>query len=159
MADAQTHSREVTLTRIFDAPRETVFAMWTDPKHVSRWFGPRGFTIPVCTIEARAGGEMKLTMRANDEIAKFLGTRDHPVACVFKEFEKPSRLGFTNNAVDADGKVILEAYTTVTFEEQGGKTKMTFHTKASGKGDQVAGMLMGMEQGWSESFDKLAGIL
>jgi uncharacterized protein YndB with AHSA1/START domain len=159
MADPQTHSREVTLTRIFDAPREVVFAAWTDAKHLAQWFGPRGFTIPACTVEARLGGEMKLTMRANDEIAAFLGTRDHPVHCVFQEFERPSRLGFTNDAVDADGKVILEAYTTVTFEDQNGKTKMIFHTKASGKGDQVAGMLMGMEQGWSESFDKLAEIL
>jgi uncharacterized protein YndB with AHSA1/START domain len=159
MVDAQTHSRELTLTRIFDAPRETVFAAWVDPKHLAKWFGPRGFTIPACTVEARLGGEMKLTMRANDEIAAAIGSRDHPVHCVFKEFERPSRLGFTNDAVDADGNVILEAYTTVIFEEQGSKTKMTFHTKASGKGDQVAAMLMGMEQGWRESFDKLAEIL
>ena len=157
--DTQTHSRELTLTRIFNAPRETVFAAWTEPKRLAQWFGPRGFTIPVCTVEARVGGEMRLVMRANDEIAAVIGSRDHPVHCVFKEFEKPSRLGFTNNAVDGDGNVILEAYTTVTFEAQDGKTKMTFHTKAHGKGGQVAMMLQGMEQGWSESLDKLAEIL
>jgi uncharacterized protein YndB with AHSA1/START domain len=159
MVDAQTHSRELTLTRIFDAPRDVVFAAWTEPKHLAQWFGPRGFTIPSCTVEAKLGGEMRLVMRANDEIAAAIGTRDHPVHCVFKEFEKPSRLGFTNDAVDADGNVILNAYTTVTFEDQGGKTRMTFHTEASGKGGQVAMMLHGMEQGWSESFDKLAEIL
>src|ERR1700748_1754085 len=153
--EAQKHSREVTLTRTFNAPRETIFAMWTEPKHVAQWFGPRGFTIPSCTLEARVGGGIRLTMRASAEIAAAIGTRDHPMVCIIKEFERPSRLGFINNAVGTDGNVILDGYTTVTFEEQAGKTKMTMHTKASGKGDQAAAMLMGMEQGWSESFDKL----
>ena len=43
--------RELVLTRIFDAPRELVFRMWTDPKHLARWWGPKDFTNPVCEVE------------------------------------------------------------------------------------------------------------
>jgi uncharacterized protein YndB with AHSA1/START domain len=153
--NAQLHSRELTITRVFDAPRDLVFKAWTDPKMVAQWFGPDGFTCPVCQWEARTGGEIHIVMRANDEIAKAMGFRDAPMPGEFKQVDPPRRLVFANNAVDADDNVILNGLTTVTFEEQGGKTKMTFHTVASGTQPQVVFMLQGMEAGWTQSFGKL----
>jgi uncharacterized protein YndB with AHSA1/START domain len=73
----------------------------------------------------------------------------------FTEVDPPKKIVFTNNAVDADDNVILNGLTTVTFEEQGNKTKMTFHTVASGTQPQVVFMLQGMEAGWTQSFDKM----
>lgn len=153
-------SRELTITRIFDAPRELVFQAWTDAKHIAQWFGPHGFTNPVAECDARGGGAIHVVMRANDEIAKMIGKRDSPMRGVFKELKKPERIVFTNNAVDEDDNIILDGLTTVIFEDIGnGKTKMTFHTTASGRGDRVAMMLGGMEAGWTQSFEKLDALL
>ena len=85
------------------------------------------------------------SVRANDEIAKAIGFRDAPMRGEFRQVDPPRRLVFTNNAVDADDNVILNGLTTVTFEEEGRKTKMTFHTVASGTLPQVVFMLQGME--------------
>lgn len=152
--DARTLSREVTITRILAAPRALVFEAWTEPKHIARWFGPHAFTVPECRVDLRVGGRWHLVMRANDEVAAIMG-RDHPCGGEYVEIVPPERLSFTNNALDADGNVILEGFTTVTFEHAGGKTKLTLTTRASGSGDHVSAMLAGMEQGWSESLDKL----
>ncbi|HEY2034304.1 MAG TPA: SRPBCC domain-containing protein [Rhizomicrobium sp.] len=153
--DAQLHSRELSITRVFDAPRDLVFKAWTDARMLAEWFGPQGFTNPICKCDARVGGEIYVVMRANDEIAKAMGFRDAPMRGEFRQVDPPKRLVFTNNAVDADDNVILNGLTTVTFEEVGRKTKMTFHTVASGTQPQVVFMLQGMEAGWTQSFDKL----
>ena len=111
--------------------------------------------MPHCEVVARVGGKWMLTIRANDELAAVLG-RDHRASGESREVEKPSRLVFTNNALDAAGEVILEGLTTVTFEDFGASTRLTLHTRATGTGEQVALMLAGMEQGWSETLMKLA---
>lgn len=156
--DQRVHHREITLTRMIFAPRELVFQAWTDPGHLARWFGPEGFTVSDCRVDARVGGKWRLTMRANDELARRVG-RDHPAGGEYLEVEKPSRLVFTNNALDAGGQVILEGLTTVTFEELGGATRMTLRTRAAGTGERVPFMLGGMEQGWSESLTKLGAAM
>jgi len=51
------------ITRIFDAPRPLVFKAWTDPNHLARWWGPRGFTLPSCEAEFRPGGSYRYHMR------------------------------------------------------------------------------------------------
>jgi uncharacterized protein YndB with AHSA1/START domain len=58
--------RELTITRVFDAPRTLVFKACTDPKHVAEWWGPKGFTNPVCEFDARVGGKLRIHMRAPD---------------------------------------------------------------------------------------------
>jgi uncharacterized protein YndB with AHSA1/START domain len=75
---------------------------------------------------------------------------------VFSRGIRPEKIVFTNDAVDQKGGVLIPSVTTVTFEEQDGKTKMTMHTKAKGMVDIAAQMLQGMETGWSQSFDRLA---
>lgn len=148
------YSREITFTRMLHAPRELVFLMWTEAEHLARWFAPQGFTVSRCRVDARVGGKWELLMRANDDIAALVG-REHPAAGEFKEVDPPSRLVFTNNAFDADGRMILEGLTTVTFEAHDGWTRMLMHTRAAGAGDAVTFMLDGMQQGWSESLEKL----
>jgi uncharacterized protein YndB with AHSA1/START domain len=144
--------RELTLTRVFDAPRELVFKMWTDPKHLAQWFGPKEFTNPVCEVDPRAGGRIHVLMRAP-------WGNEYPMEGVFREVVKNEKLVFTNNAVDDKGGILIQSVTTVTFETQGGKTKMTMHTDAMGMVDIAAQMLNGMEAGWSQSFDKLAAAI
>jgi uncharacterized protein YndB with AHSA1/START domain len=144
--------REVVIKRTFDAPRELVFTAWTDSRHMAQWWGPRGFTNPVCEIEARVGGAIHVVMRGPD------GT-DHAMKGVFREFVRPERLAFTNEAVDAEGNLLLEGYTVVSFVADGEKTKMTLQARATGRVPLAPQMLSGMEEGWSQSFDKLAEFL
>lgn len=141
--------REITLIRIFDAPRELVFQMWTDPAHVAQWWGPSGFTNPVCKVDARPGGAIHIVMRAPNGM-------EHPMNGVFQEFSPPEKIVFTNNALDKEGNPILKGLTTVTFADENGKTRLTLKTSAVALVDYGAQHLAGMNAGWSQSLDCLA---
>jgi len=143
---------EITITRIFDAPRETVFKAWTDAAQLAQWWGPKGFTNPVCEIDARVGGAIRIHMRSPDGSV-------YPMKGEFREIVPPERIVFTNIAVDAADKPIIEGLTTVTFAERGGKTTMTLYTRGRAVVDYAVGYLQGMEMGWTGSIDKLQTLL
>jgi predicted dithiol-disulfide oxidoreductase (DUF899 family)/uncharacterized protein YndB with AHSA1/START domain len=140
---------EVVITRTFDAPRELVFRMWTEPEHMARWWGPKGFTNPVCELDARPGGAILIHMRASNGDV-------YPMTGRFREVVPSERLVFTSIAEDAEGNAALDEVTTVTFAAEGSKTKVTVHSKAVGVAPTAPRMLAGMEKGWSQSFDRLA---
>ncbi|MBA3276626.1 MAG: SRPBCC domain-containing protein [Chloroflexia bacterium] len=143
----------VTITRTFDAPRELVFAVWTDPKHMARWFGPRDFTNPVCELDVRPGGAILIHMRGPDGGI-------YPMKGAFQEVVPPERLVFTAAAfASEDGAFLLEDTTTVTFTEFDGKTELTMHAVVTKATPEAGGALAGMEQGWNETLDKLADYL
>src|SRR6266568_8117778 len=144
--------RELTITRILDAPRALVFKAWTEAEHLAQWWGPKGFTNPVCEIDLRPGGALRIVMRAPDGA-------EYPMKGIFREIVPPERLVFTNIAVDAAGNPIIEGLTTVTFAEKGGKTTMTLHTRGRAVVDYAVGYLNGMEAGWTGSIDKLETLL
>jgi uncharacterized protein YndB with AHSA1/START domain len=146
--------QELVLTRILGAPRNLVFKAWTDSKHVARWWSPRGFTNPVCELDVRPGGLIRIDMRAPN------GTI-YPMKGVFHEIVEPERLVFTGTAIeDEHGKPQLEILNTITFEDFNGITKLTMHARLVSKDlqltPQVLAALSGMEQGWSESLYRLA---
>lgn len=141
--------RTVVITRLFDAPRALVFKAWTDPSHLAQWWGPRGFTNPVCEVDLRVGGTLRIVMRAPDGA-------EHPMIGVFREIAPPERLVFVNTATDMAGKVLLEGLTTVTFAAHGADgTKLTVESKATARVDFAWRMLEGMETGWTQSIDRL----
>ena len=144
--------REVTITRVFDAPRALVFKAWTDPRHLAQWWGPEGFTNPVCEFDAHVGGALRIHMRGPDGAV-------YPMKGVIREIVAPERLIFSSVAVDAAGKHLLEGLTTVTLAEQNGRTKMTMHTHAAAVAEIGVGYLQGMEAGWTQSIDRLEGLL
>jgi uncharacterized protein YndB with AHSA1/START domain len=141
--------QELVMIRIFDAPREVVFKAWTDPEAVKRWWGPKGFTNPVCELDVRPGGAMRIHMRAPDGVV-------YPMMGVFNEIVEPERLVFTSGALDPKGNPLFEILTTVTFAEHGGKTKLTVHAKVTMATPAGAPRLAGMEMGWSQTLDRLA---
>jgi len=140
--------REVTITRVFDAPRALVFKAWTDPQHLAQWWGPKGFTNPVCEFDAQVGGALRIHMRAPDGSV-------YPMKGVIREIVAPERLVFTSIAVDASGNHLLEGLTTVVFAEERGKTKMTLHARAIAVVEMAAAYLQGMAIGWTQSIDRL----
>ena len=141
--------QELVLTRVFDAPRELVFKVWTDPKHVARWWGPHRFTNPVCELDLRPGGAILIHMRGPD------GTV-YPMTGTYQEIVRPERLVFTSAALDANGNPMFEILTTVTFAEEGGKTKQILRARVIKKTAQAAPYLAGMEAGWTQSLERLA---
>ncbi|HEY6831273.1 MAG TPA: SRPBCC domain-containing protein [Pseudolabrys sp.] len=138
----------VTITRVIDAPRALVWAAWTDPKQMAQWWGPRQFTNPVCELDVRVGGKLRIDMRAPD------GTI-YPMIGTFRDVFVPARLVFIAEARDHAGKALLESLTTVTFSEEGAKTRLTVHAHAVGLAPIAPQMLAGMEAGWTQSIDKL----
>jgi uncharacterized protein YndB with AHSA1/START domain len=135
-------------TRIFDAPRDVVFRAWTDPERLKRWWGPKSFTNPRCEVDVRPGGAIRIDMRAPNGIV-------YPMTGVFHEIVEPERLVFTSAALDKNGEPLFEILNTVTFAEEGGKTKLTVRASVSKAKPEAAPHLAGMEQGWSMTLDRL----
>lgn len=147
------NKKELTLTRIFDAPRELVFKAWIDPQLIQQWWGPNGVTNQINQWDSKPGGKINLVMIAGSELGAMAG-QEWPMSGEFKEIDPPSKLVFLANAI-ANGKEILEHETTVTFDEANGKTKMTVHVQVTKTTPEAAGPLQGMEMGWNQQLDKL----
>lgn len=144
---------ELTFTRVFDAPRDLVFKVWTDAKHLSQWWGPRNFTNPVCEADSRPGGAIHIDMRGPDGTVYPMGGR-------FLEIDAPERLVFETTAInDATGTPQLKNLNTVTFAEDNGKTVITLHVVVLRAENEAKEALKGMEQGWSQSLERLQVLL
>ncbi|HEX4322748.1 MAG TPA: SRPBCC family protein [Acidobacteriaceae bacterium] len=142
--------RTLLLTRVFNAPRSLVFAAWTDPKRLAQWWGPTGFTNPVCELDLKPYGEIRIDMRAPN------GTV-YPMAGAYREIVAPERLVFTAAALDANGKPLFENLNTVTFAEyDGNKTLITVDVRVLWEGPEGAPYVNGMVEGWSRSMDRLS---
>ena len=147
----------LTITRIFDAPREHVWKAWTQPEQMMRWWGPKGFTAPVCKVELRLGGKYLCCMRSPEG-------KDYWSTGVYREIVPQERIICTDCIADEKGNVVpatyygmrpdfpLELQITMTLEEYAGKTRMTLRHTGLPQGE----MTDMCRQGWSESFDKLA---
>jgi uncharacterized protein YndB with AHSA1/START domain len=134
--------RELVITRVYDAPRSRVFAAWSSAEHLARWWGPNGFTTPVCEIDLRPGGALVICMRGPDG-------SEHWMRGTFSEVVEPERLAFTVDAADLGGHLIV---TLVTFTESAGKTTLTVRQTVP----RNPMMARGQEQGWTEQLQRLA---
>jgi uncharacterized protein YndB with AHSA1/START domain len=147
LAEANKH---LAITRTFDAPRELVFKAWTDPKHLSQWWGPHGFTNPVCEIDVRPGGRILIHMRAPDGV-------EYPMHGRFEEIVEPERLVFTSGVKEADGSSRFEVRNTVTFLDAGpGKTEIRLRLDVVSATDNANANLAGAEMGWAQTLERLA---
>nr|WP_201033224.1 SRPBCC family protein [Leptospira noguchii] len=115
MMNTSTSDREIRATRIFDAPRDLVFRMWTEPEHVIHWWGPKGFTNTFETMDVRPGGIWKFIMHGPD------GT-DYPNLIVFLEVIRPEKLVYKHGSDMEDHPG--DFHVTVLFSEQNGKTTL-----------------------------------
>jgi uncharacterized protein YndB with AHSA1/START domain len=154
---------EFVISRVFAAPRALVFAAWTDPKHVAAWWGPRGFTAR-CEMDLRPGGAFRIVMLGPDG-------EEFPMKGVYREIVAPERLVYSadlsehpaawHDLIDPSRdprapKPAYESLTTVTFEEQAGKTTVTVCTRFESAAIRDAFVKVGMNDGWGQSLDKLA---
>jgi uncharacterized protein YndB with AHSA1/START domain len=140
--------RELVITRVFDAPRRLVFKAWTEPEHMMRWRGPKGFTVSVLGHELRPGGAYRIHMRSPE------GT-DHWLRGVYREIVEPERLTFTWAWEDEHGKPRHETLVTVTFAELDGKTRLTLHQAVF----ESVTACDAHRASWSSSLERLADFL
>ena len=128
----------ITVTRVFDAPRELVFKAWTDPDHVAAWFGPAGFVTPrdSVDIDLRVGGRFDLSM-VRDGAERRLHYE-------IVELVEPELLVLKSDAT----------VTRVELEDDGGRTRMTL---TDGPYPEDVGR--GAGAGWEGAFEKLAARL
>jgi uncharacterized protein YndB with AHSA1/START domain len=110
--------RELVISRVFDAPRRLVFSAWTDPEQLARWWGPRGFTTISSEADVRPGGAWRRCIRSPEG-------SEHCGLGIYREIAAPERLVFTYAWEDAAGNPGHETLVTVTFDDLGGKTRLT----------------------------------
>lgn len=146
---AQTPKTEIEITRVINAERAMVFKAWTDPKQLAAWWGPRGFSAPLCRADARPGGEIYIEMRGPDGVV-------YPMKGTYREVVPPERIVFVSAALDQAGNPLFEVLNTVTLAEQGKKTVLTLHGRVLTKTALADQYLAGMEIGWNQTLDRLA---
>lgn len=149
---AESSKWDLVTTRVFDAPRELVYRAWTEVKHVQQWWGPKGFTNPVCEMDVRVGGKIRIHMRAPDGMV-------YPMTGIFEEIVRPERLVFVSSALDDKGNSMFDVQSTVLFTEHAGKTTLTLQLRVIKTTAAAPQYLKGMEMGWTMSLDRLAGHL
>jgi len=151
----------MVVTRVFDAPRELVWKAWTDPKYVMQWWGPKGFTSPVCKMDFRVGGQFHICTTTPDGQEFWHGGEYHEIvplekivsSMYFSDAEgnkvDPAQLGIEHEAIEGAHDVIL-------FEDLGnGQTKLTFIGNEPMESAKNSGQLEGMNQ----VLDKVAEVV
>jgi len=162
MAEDTTNGRTLVLERVFDAPVEKLWAAWTEPEQISKWWGPKDFGSPAADnkIDLRVGGKCILCMLTPEGQKTYSGG-------IYQEIVPHKKIVITDNFMDAEGNVISataygmpadfphEMLVTVTFEDLDGKTKLTIKHEGLPEGE----MSDMTSAGWNESLDKLVDSL
>ncbi|HTB31099.1 MAG TPA: SRPBCC domain-containing protein [Bacteroidia bacterium] len=148
----ETQNKELTITRTFDAPLDLVWAAWTDVEHIKNWWGPKGFTNPVCNWNAKPGSKIYIEMKAPDGVI-------YPMDGVFDEISEHEKIVFSSAALDLKGEHLFDVLNTIHFIEEGDKTKLKLHFIFSNIRPEGLQHIGGAEMGWNMSLDKLTILL
>jgi uncharacterized protein YndB with AHSA1/START domain len=147
---------EFTLSRVFNAPRDLVYRIWTDPRYVALWWGIEGATNPVCRLDVRPGGRWQIDMRtASGTIYRNGG--------VYLEVVENRRLVSTDVS-DPDsparrGSPPADRLSTVTFEDEGGGTRVTLRVQYRSVADHDFFVNAGVKRGIAQSLDRFERLL
>lgn len=152
MAAAQTTAeltgRGIRLTRLFDAPPERVFKVWSDPRHLDAWWGPHGFRNETHSMEFKPGGAWRYTMHGPDGV-------DYPNRIAYHEIKPASRLRYTHDSGEENDPGAMQVI--VTFEAEQGGTRVTMHTEfpSADMRDKIIQEYNAIEGG-QQTFERLA---
>jgi uncharacterized protein YndB with AHSA1/START domain len=144
--------REVVITRVFDAPARLLFAAYSTPEHLTRWFGPPGWALTLCEMDFRAGGRLRLAMTGSD------GKQGTPFGGEYLEIVPNRKIVYTGafETPDAESMTV-----TITFDEdeKGGQTTLTIHTLFASVAMKNEHLGMGYAQSWGSMLDQLADVV
>lgn len=148
---------EITVTRLIDAPQAAVFRAWTEPARLLRWWGPKGFTTPHCTVDLRVGGLFHYCMRSPEG-------KDYWGRGIYREVSAPERIAYMDSFADEAGEPVepaaygmsaefpAETQVTVELSREQGQTKVTVRHALPASAPEREGC----QQGWSEMLENLA---
>lgn len=158
MVSSVENDKVLVLERVFDAPRDLVFKMFKEPEHLRRWWGPRGWELPVCNVDLRPGGVWHYCMKCVDENqGEFYGMESWGKA-VYKDIDEPERIAYTDYFSDAEGnenEAMPATEVTMAFTDLGGETKLVSRSEYVSAEALKSVMDMGMLQGITETWDRL----
>jgi uncharacterized protein YndB with AHSA1/START domain len=154
-------TERMTVTRVFDAPRELVWKAWTDPKYAKQWWGPKGFTTPVYEMDFRVGGKFLICMKSPDGQEFWNAGEYHEIVVPEKIVSsmyfadskgnkvEPEHYGIEHEAIEGAHDVTL-------FEDLGnGQTKLTFIGNEPMDDAKNSGQL----EGWNQILEKFAEVV
>jgi uncharacterized protein YndB with AHSA1/START domain len=145
--------RDLTLTRLIDAPREKLYRAWTDPGLLKQWFAPLPYITPVAELDVRPGGAAFIVMRGPDG-------KDLPNHGVYLDVVPNQRLVSTDAYTKAWQPSEKPFMTLIlTFEDEGGKTRYTARARHWTVADREAHEKMGFHQGWGICTDQLTALV
>ena len=139
---------DLMISRVFDAPRDLMFRLWTEPEHIRRWWGPHDFTVPHAEFDARPGGRLRIDFRGPDCVV-------FPNYGEVREVSPYDRLVFTTEYRHGGEKLLVAQLVTVTFKDEAGKTRVTIRADVTHAEPEAADSLAGMEEGWTQQIEKL----
>lgn len=152
------NDKVLVLERVFDAPRDLVFTMFKEPEHLKRWWGPRGWELPVCEVDFRPGGVWHYCMKCVDQAQeKFYGMESWGKG-VYEEIDEPERIVYTDYFSDAEGNASDEmpsTQVTMEFMDLGGRTKLVSRSEYVSPEALRTVLDMGVLQGITETWDRL----
>jgi uncharacterized protein YndB with AHSA1/START domain len=145
---AELGARSIVISRTIDAPRDLVFAAWTDTRHLAEWWGPNGFSTTTSAFDMRPGGVWRFVMHGPDG-------RDYENRITYDEIVRPERIVYHHGG--GEDVEPVEFATTVTFEDIGGKTKLTMRAvfPTAAERDRVI-REYGAEEGGRQTLGRLA---
>ncbi|MGO4549175.1 SRPBCC domain-containing protein [Paenibacillus sp. 2TAB23] len=149
----------LVLERVFNAPRELVFQAFSQAEHLKQWWGPRGWEVPFCSVDFRPGGVWHYCMKCVDENqGDFFGFESWGKA-VYEEIVSNEKIIYVDFFSDAEGNVtegMPSPHITMTFEAlEGNRTKLVSRSTYPSEESLQTVMNMGMEQGITETWDRL----
>jgi uncharacterized protein YndB with AHSA1/START domain len=153
--DIEPHSATeptIVMRKTLEAPRELVWAVLTDPKHVARWYGGHGFENPRCEMDVRAGGRWRHVMRTPDGA-------EHRMEFVFVEVVRPERLVWRSAEPGPPGGGYRDNVMTVTLEEDGRRTRWKLVTRFRSLADRDAALGVGFTDVLGQGTEKVEAIL
>ena len=147
--DLASDPRSIIGSRVFEAPRELVFAAFTDPKHLAQWWGPDGFTTTTHSFDFRPGGVWRFVMHGPDG-------RDYQNRVTFDEIKRPELLTYRHGGGDDVEPVQFSQR--LTFEDLGGKTRLTWHGTFPSAEERARVIEdYGADKGLAQTMARLAG--
>jgi uncharacterized protein YndB with AHSA1/START domain len=162
---ATTTPAEFNISRVFDAPRELVWKVWTQTEHLEHWWGPKGCTLQVKELDFRPGGVFLYCMQV-PEVGQMWGK------WVYREIVEPEKFSYISSFADENGNTIrapfssmfpLEVLSTLTISQHEGRTTLTMHAvpidTSEAEQQLFQSMHSSMQQGWGGTLDQLAAYL
>jgi len=155
VTDLQSGDAVMVLHRVFDAPRELMFEMFTRPEHLAQFWGPKAMRNTACTVDLRVGGAFRVEMQGPDG-------KVYPATGIYREITPPERIVYAATTADDNpcgAGLPPRSVVTISFADLGGKTRLTVHAQLQSRAAVEAAIASGFNRGWTDSFERLEELL